>query len=39
MILLKLILMSLFITSVVLLGIYCGWIIGVSISRGILDKN
>ena len=38
MILLKLILMSLFITSVVLLGIYCGWIIGKGIAEGIIGK-
>ena len=38
MLFLKLIAMSLFITSVVLLGLYCGWIIGKEISRGIFGK-
>ena len=38
MLFLKLIAMSLLITSVVLFGFYCGWIIGKGISRGILGK-
>jgi hypothetical protein len=35
---LKLIAMSLFMTSVVVLGLYCGWIIGTNIARVINGK-
>ena len=38
MLFLKLIAMSLFITSVILLGFYCGWIIGKGIAEGIIGK-